>query len=252
MKVHAHALRVLHKWIGLLIGLQLLLWTLSGTVMALLPMEKVAGGPKREERQAGLNLGRGAWDKVLGELGSSPISGLSVRRLLDRPVYEVTTPAGVKLFDAVTGEPLAIDSGLARRIAGAAYLGHVPVRSVTPLKELSLEVREHQLPIWRVDFADERNSSYYVSGSTGALLERRDDSWRTWDFFWMLHIMDYGNRTSFNHPLIITLGFAAVWLAVTGFWLLFRTGWRSDFKHLRARPRAHRAVDPVRRTRNSG
>lgn len=51
----------------------------------------------------------------------------------------------------------------------------------------------------------------------------------------MRHIMDYGERTSFNHPLIITLGFAAGCLAGTGFWLLFRTGWRSDFKHWRAR-----------------
>jgi hypothetical protein len=62
------------------------------------------------------------------------------------------------------------------------------------------------------------------------LLERRNDTWRLRDFFWMLHNMDYVNRTSFNHPLIIVVGFAAVWLAITGLWLLFRTGWRSDFK----------------------
>lgn len=96
-------------------------------------------------------------------------------------------------------------------------------------------VRDHSLPIWQIDFDDEQNSSYYVSGSTGELLERRNDTWRLWDFFWMLHIMDYGGRSSFNHSLIITLGFAAVWLAVTGVWLLFRTGWRSDFKRLRWR-----------------
>ena len=49
----------------------------------------------------------------------------------------------------------------------------------------------------------------------------------------MLHNMDYANRTSFNHPLIITVGFALSWLAVTGFWLLFRTMWRHDFAYLR-------------------
>ncbi len=45
--------------------------------------------------------------------------------------------------------------------------------------------------------------------------------------------MDYANRTSFNHPLIIMVGFAMTWLAVTGFWLLFRTMWRHDFRLLR-------------------
>lgn len=39
----------------------------------------------------------------------------------------------------------------------------------------------------------------------------------------MLHSMDYVNRTDFNHPLIITVELAAVWLAITGLWLLFRT-----------------------------
>ena len=51
----------------------------------------------------------------------------------------------------------------------------------------------------------------------------------------MLHNMDYADRTSFNHPLIITAGVAMAWLAVTGFWLLFRTKWRHDFAWVRAR-----------------
>jgi hypothetical protein len=58
----------------------------------------------------------------------------------------------------------------------------------------------------------------------------------------MLHNMDYAERTSFNHPLIIMVGFAMAWLAVTGFWLLFRTMWRHDFtpiRRLAARRRCH-------------
>lgn len=66
-------------------------------------------------------------------------------------------------------------------------------------------------------------------------VERRNDNWRWWDFFWMFHNMDYADRTSFNHPLIITAGIAMAWLAVTGFWLLFRTIRRHDFVWLRAR-----------------
>ena len=53
----------------------------------------------------------------------------------------------------------------------------------------------------------------------------------------MLHIMDYAKRTSFNHPVIWMFGFAAVWLAITGFWLLFRTGWRRDLGLPRASER---------------
>ena len=36
-------MRKIHKWIGLLIGLQLVLWMSSGFVMSLLDAEKVRG-----------------------------------------------------------------------------------------------------------------------------------------------------------------------------------------------------------------
>jgi hypothetical protein len=54
-----------------------------------------------------------------------------------------------------------------------------------------------------------------------------------WSFSDLFHNVDFAKRTSFNHPLIITVGFAMAWLAVTGFWLLFRTMWRHDFAFAR-------------------
>lgn len=232
MTIHTHWLRVLHRWIGLIIGIQFLLWTLSGTAMALLPMDEVAGGARRAPAEAPI-MTADRWPAVQKQLARTQVHGVSLHALLDRQVYEVKTPAGIRLFDAVTAEPVRVDGNLAQRVAAAAFAGDAAVRAVAPLDRLTLAVREHQLPIWRVDFADDENSSFYVSGATGALLERRNDAWRAWDFFWMLHNMDYANRTSFNHPLIITVGFAAAWLAITGLWLVFRTGWRSDFKRLR-------------------
>lgn len=229
MRVHTHSLRLLHKWIGLIIGLQFVLFTLSGTVMAILPMDKVAGGERRDQPQGRLSS-VDSWPLIQRQLGNIEVGGVSLQSLSGEQVVEVKTATGTRLFSAVTGRSITIDGDLARQIATGAYAGTGPVKAVTPLATLTLPVREHELPIWRVDFADEENSSFYVSGTTGALLERRNDTWRLWDFFWMLHIMDYDDRTSFNHPLIISVGLAAVWLAVTGLWLLFRTGWRTDFK----------------------
>jgi hypothetical protein len=166
-------------------------------------------------------------------LAGQPISKLSLRALPQVQAIEVTTSQGVRLFDANDGRPILIDGEAAKSIASAAHPSGATVTRVAALKELILPVREHELPIWRIDFRDDANSSYYVSGTTGEILERRNDSWRWWDFFWMLHNMDYAKRTSFNHPLIIMVGFAMTWLAVTGFWLLFRTMWRHDFAKLR-------------------
>ena len=222
-------LRRVHKWIGLVIGLQFLLWAISGTAMALLAMDEVAGGEKAELSPLPVPADAGAWERAQHALVGQPIEKLSLRAIGPRHVLEVKAASGVKLFDAANGAPVVIDRAAAAAIAGAAHPTRAPLTRVTALEEIGFPVREHELPIWQVDFRDEANSSYYVSGTTGAILERRNDSWRWWDFFWMLHNMDYAQRTSFNHPLIITVGFAMAWLAATGFWLLFRTMWRHDF-----------------------
>ena len=235
MKIKSIWLRRIHKWVGLIIGLQFLLWAISGTAMALLDMEEVEGGPVAETPAPRPAPNPTAWPRIQQALAGQPATGLKLRSLPQEPVYHVTTKQGVHLFSATNGSPVLIDSAKARFIARSTHPESAPVKSVVALKELPLAVRDHQLPIWQVNFGDARNSSYFISASTGEVLARRNDTWRWWDFFWMLHIMDYSERSSFNHPLIITVGFAMVWLAVTGFWLLFRTMWRHDFVALRRR-----------------
>lgn len=235
MKLSPSLFRKIHKWTGLILGLQFLLWTISGLGMALLDHKEVAGGHAPPESAPPPIPETGGWASAARALGDAQVTAVALRPLLNRQVVEVTTPEGVRLFDAQSGKPLKIDAELAERVAIAAYDGAPRLKRVEPLRELTLAVREHELPIWRVDFDDKQNSSFYVSGATGKLLERRNDSWRLWDFFWMLHNMDYVNRTSFNHPLIVTVAFATVWLAVTGFYLLFATGWRQDLRWVRRR-----------------
>ncbi len=238
MRISSLLLRRIHKWVGLVIGLQFVIWTVSGAVMAMLDMETVSGGPSPKGAHvaaAALPAGSDAWLLVRRSLGKAPVTALSVRPMLDWQVYEVGTPAGSRLFDAATGRPIVVDAATARRIAHASYAGTGTIRDVRLLTERTLAIRDHDVPAWRVDFADDQNSSFYVSQTTGKLLERRNDTWRIWDFVWMLHNMDYANRTSFNHPLIVFVGFAAVWLAITGLWLLFRTAWRPDLRALRRR-----------------
>ena len=235
MRLGTLFLRRVHKWIGLVIGLQFVIWTLSGAMMALLDMEEVAGGAKAAAAPPPPFPARSAWPAVRARLEGVPVKSLAVRPFAGGHVFEVGTPFGVHLYDAASGRRVRVDAALARAVAAAAYPGSGRVIAVTRLGELSFAVRTHQLPIWKVDFADAKNSSYYVSASTGKLLERRNDTWRLWDFFWMLHNMDYLNRTSFNHPLIVTLAVAIVWLAVTGVWLLFRTAWAPDIRALKRR-----------------
>lgn len=223
--------RRIHKWVGLILGIQFLLWALSGSVMALLDKDKVGGhggGMSHSHPLPG-----GAYASLAALPRGEPVTGVVLRDLGARPVYEVRSAKGTRLVDATTGEDVRVDQDMARDVA--AMMNEAPVRKISVIARPNLESRDFEGAMWRVDFADAENSSAYVSLDTARFLVMRGDTWRTWDFFWMLHNMDYLNRKSFNHPLIILVGFGALWLSGTGFYLLFKSFGRADFRWLRRR-----------------
>lgn len=223
--------RRIHKWVGLILGLQFLLWALSGSVMALLDKDKVGG------HGSGMGhshpLPPGEYFDIASLPQGEPVEGLVLRDLGARPVYELHTAKGARLVDATTGEPVRVDHQLARDVA--SMMNDAPIRRVSVLAKANLEARDFKGAMWRVDFADAENSSAYVAADTARFLVMRGDTWRTWDFFWMLHNMDYLNRTSFNHPLIVFVAFGALWLSGTGFYLLFKSFGKADFRWRRRR-----------------
>ena len=225
VKVSPLLWRKIHKWVGLILGLQFVLWTISGAVMALLDMEKVGGHSAAAPPEIAA-----AWPAdMVSPSTLGPVDGFTLRKLADRPVYEVTSAGGTRLFDARTGGPVTISPAIAIQVAKGAFHHDAQIVSVERMEKANLEAREHDGPMWRVNFADEENSSSYVSAVTGRPLVNRGDTWRLWDFVWMLHNMDYVNRTSFNHPLIIFVAFGALWLSFTGFYLLFKSFRRREF-----------------------
>ncbi len=108
MKLSPLLFRRIHKWVGLVIGLQFVIWTISGALMAVLDMETVAGGsPPPAAKTAPLPFATAAWPAVQRSLGARPLTALTVRPLLKGHVIEVGTPAGILLFDAGTGERIS-------------------------------------------------------------------------------------------------------------------------------------------------
>lgn len=221
-------IRTLHKWFGLVLGLQFLLWALSGATMALLDHHKVSGehalAPAAQLPAPASLLPLAQVSETLGQ----PVTKLRLKPLYDSWVYEATTPVGVKILDAASGQPIAIDAAKARQLAVAGFTCYEPPKSVTYIAKPTLETRDLALPVWRVEFSDKERHALLVSATTGDVLAAKNDTWRLWDIAWMLHIMDYDDRQSFNHPLIISLGPGAAWLALSGLILLFRSFRRSD------------------------
>lgn len=221
-------IRTLHKWFGLVLGLQFLIWSLSGAVMALIDHHKVSG------EHVVLPVARLTSSPAPAPLATvhaavgSPIVKLELKPLFDRWVYQASTVNGVRLLEAETARPFAVDAALAHTLATARYAGAASVESVELVEEVTYETRKLARPVWRVAYADAEHTALFVSRATGEVLGAKTDASRLWDIAWMFHIMDYTARESFNHPLIVTVATGVAWLALSGLILLFRSFRSSD------------------------
>ncbi|MEE2527327.1 PepSY domain-containing protein [Hyphobacterium sp. HN65] len=212
----------LHKWAALIIGLQVLAWVAGGVVMSAIPIEQVRGEHNIAEPVAGLDLtGVRSPADIAAEAGIEP-SSVELRTWLGRTVYEFGRNGEASLIaDAVSGDLLSpIDEETAIAVARADYAGDPDIEAVTFFAEPTWESRR-DTPTFRVDFADGEGTRLYVSTATGEVVARRNDAWRFYDFFWMLHIMDYGDRSHFNHPLLVWSSVIALAMSLFGFILLF-------------------------------
>lgn len=215
-------MRKLHKWVGLILALQFVLWMASGLIMSLLDYDKLQGHHHQAEQV------ERATDWPAGLLAPSDVltsesrSSRSVETLWfrERPVYRLSDSTTTWLVDASDGRRIQIDSDTALAIAKADYRGTGRVAAPELLRAPTLEVRRHAAPIWRVGFDDKDATTLYVSGQDGSILERRNNTWRLFDIAWMLHIMDYSARDDFNNPLVVTAAAGGLWIALTGVWLL--------------------------------
>lgn len=226
----------IHKWLGLVIGIQIVLWVAGGLVMSWFDIEQVRGEHNiRTQTPPPFT----AADNILpaGDfLANAGIaaSEIKLKRLGDAAVYEVMGEGGQpNLFDAATGAPLSpLPAEAAMDLALRDFSGPGAAPSAPQWLEAHNVEYRAELPVWRIDMNDAEDTHLYVSPATGRVVARRNAVWRVYDFFWMLHIMDYENRTDFNHPLIIWASIFAVILSVTGVVLLFFRMKRKDFRFL--------------------
>lgn len=225
-------LKKLHKWIGLLIGIQVLLWLLSGLIISLLDPDKVSG---KTWSSTNVTEPQTFGPGILLEPAELPVELLEDARGIDlahrqgKSVYIIQGSNSETLVDATDGSIVVIDKIQSKQIARKDFSGDGEIVSIETGMAPDRETRNAQGAYWRVNFSDRSNTSIYVSATTGEILERRNSFWRVRDFFWMLHIMDYPGRENFNNPLIITVALIAIWLGVSGFTLLFSSFSRSDF-----------------------
>ncbi|MCE3285361.1 MAG: hypothetical protein K0R70_1617 [Steroidobacteraceae bacterium] len=225
----ARIARLGHRWLALLVGWQLALWTLSGLYMVVVDLDFIHGDTLVRNVAPPVRLDVPLVPLAAIRGGRDDVRAIRLRTLPDggQPVYELVRADGAELLDATTGRPMPVfDATRIRALAAAQYAGSAPVAAVALLVrdvDLPHEIRGRRAPVWRVDFDDWTATSLYLDPATGRLVTRRHRFWRWFDFLWSLHIMDYVSREDVNNPLLRVAAPLAFVTAAFGGWLAFHS-----------------------------
>lgn len=212
----------LHKWLALIIGFELILWCSSGALMSFLSIDKVHGDHLVDRKTFTIIpqiVPLADVNAVLRSAGGDAES-VMVRVVLGRPVFEVATKSGIKLFDGATGSALPfVTAAQAKKIADTAWIGVGHPTSTTD--RITTESTEYRgaFPAWRVAFADTDHTRVFVT-ETGRIAAVRTGTWRLYDFFWGLHIMDWSSHENFNTWWLLAFALGGLTLGLAGTVLL--------------------------------
>ena len=213
--------RKTHKYLSILISIQLLLWTISGIYFAFNQIELVRGEQYRLPQAFSVDL-----SKVNLVLDS--VKSIQVARRFGEEILIVRKETGTEYLNL---EGVALEK-LSKTQATSIVSA---VTSLTPLAveeindpEPGSEYRGRNLPLFKVVTQDQENDeiNVYVDAISGQVVAIRSEQWRLWDLMWGLHIMDWETRDEINNWLLKLFSVLALISSLTGVFIFFRWDWK--------------------------
>ena len=215
--------RKYHKWLALVVGIQAVIWAISGLYMTAIHIDYIHGD-HLVKQQPPIDLASFEVMPLENEFLSSlgEIKSIRLTVVQRQPVYLIRTAQASLKIDAITLQTLPeLDEASIKEIAEQTYAGQNKVISVELLENYPGELGGRKQPIWRVEYDDWLQSSLYFLPETGQLRSKRSNLWRVFDFLWMLHIMDYESREKINNNLLTIAASLGGLMVLSGLGLLF-------------------------------
>lgn len=222
-----------HRYLGVILGVQFLLWTLGGLYFSWTNIDEIRGDHLKKKKSISLPHQELVSPSSFLTSGGYSIDGIisfELTTILGQPIYRVVhkskTGKNALLFDAKTGKkrrPLTETEAV--RVAEAGLNVNAKISEVEHLQNTGKhhEYRGRPLPAFAVTFDEPANTTVYVSENYGNIQTFRSNKWRAFDFLWMLHTMDYEGRDNFNNLLLRAFAIFGLFTILSGFSLYIFT-----------------------------
>ena len=217
----SHKIRRAHRYLGLFLGLQFLMWTISGLYFSWTNLDEIHGNQFKN-----LDYQPQAFNNLISpsEINHpEPINIIEIRDIKEEPYFLINESF---LFHARTGEiKKTISEEDAIYIANNYMKEGLEISNVEMIYETGKhhEYREKLLPAYVVNYKSDENLKAYVSIKNAKFQTIRHRDWRWFDFLWMTHTMDYEGRDDFNNTVLRIFSLLGLITVMSGFSLWFVT-----------------------------
>ena len=213
-RIASQKIRKTHRYLGLFLGIQFLMWTISGLYFSWTDIDEIHGDHFRSESKQKVFTNLAG----LSELSfSQPVESLVLTDLLGEPYYFVNEST---LIHARSGE---IKTGVSKEEAVAIARENlrddlIPIGvSIIETTDAHHEYRGKKLPAYQISFDSKEKVTAYISVIDGSFQTVRHRNWRWFDFLWMTHTMDYQTRDDFNTLLLRSFSLLGLITVLSGF-----------------------------------
>ncbi len=211
-------LRKIHRYFGLFIGIQFLMWTCSGLYFSWSDIDEIHGDNFKKEAKPIVHSNLLGLNHVFSKIN---VYSLELKTIAGNPYYWVNDSI---LLDSRTGVMKSNISEKEALIVAAKHMrDSLEVKSVDLINSVDNhhEYRGRPLPAYVIAYDHPDNVKAYVSSRDGAFQRVRYSSWRWFDFLWMTHTMDYEGRDNINNLLLRIFSLLGLLTVLSGFLLWY-------------------------------
>ena len=226
--------RKAHRWLGLIVSIQLLMWTASGLFFSIPDITDVRGEQYLTQTHS-ININQMARENIVpistiidtAKINLEAGETVLLKHRAGRLIYQVekNPPEKKLIFDALTGQPMTYITPTEAMsiVVDRTELSPTDAVLINQSKTGS-EFRGRDLPLYKVTVTKPKKGIVYVDPVTGEIAAIRTKLWRAWDFLWSLHIMDYQERDDFSQWLLRLFSALGVLTVLSGIILWFYSG----------------------------
>ena len=208
-------IRKTHRYLGVIIGIQFLAWTISGLYFSWTDIDEIHGdhflNPKYTPPEF---LSLFPLDSI-----KRPIVTLELLNINQEPFYWINNEILLNANKGTIKKNITEQEALA--VASSHLISGLEVSKVELITKTDphQEFRGKPLPAYAIHYNHPEKLVAYVDARNGTFQKVRHEQWRWFDFLWMGHTMDYKGRDDFNTLLLRIFSLFGVCTVLSGFLL---------------------------------